>query len=78
MEVDAMLDPHGTESGDGAQGPVVYVHGDDFDGHIDAEIPWICHGGSTECDPEVQVFSAESQNHSLDTSVDVKVGPSRD
>ena len=78
VEVDAMLDPHGKESGDGAQGRVVYVHGDDFDGHIDAELPSICHVGSTENGPGVQFFSAESQDGSLDTSVDVKVGPSRD
>ena len=78
VEVDAMLDPHGAESGDGAQGPVVYVRGDDFDGHIDAELPSICRVESTEDGSEVQFFSAESQDGSLDTSVDVKVRPSRD
>ena len=78
VEVDAMLDPHGKESGDGAQGPFAYVHGDNFDGHIDAEQPSICHVGPTENGPEVQFFSAESQDGSLDTSVDVKVGPSWD
>ena len=77
VEVDAMLDPHGAESGDGAQGPVVYVCGEDFDGHIDAELPSICRVESTEDGPEVQFFSAESRDGSLDT-VDVKVGPSRD
>ena len=78
VEVDAMLDPHGAASGDGAQGPVVYVRGDDFDGHIDAELPSICRVESTEDGSEVQFFSAESQDGSLDTSVDVKVRPSRD
>ena len=78
VEVDAILDPHGAELGDWAQGPVVYVRGDDFDGHIDAELPLICHVESTENESEIQFFSAESQDGSLDTSVDVKVGPSRD
>ena len=61
VEVDAMLDPYGTESGDGAQGPVVYMPGDDFDGHIDAELPSICRVRSSENGPEVQFFSAVSQ-----------------
>ena len=39
VEVDAMLDPHGKESGNGAQGAVVYVREDDFDGHIDVSYP---------------------------------------